>query len=57
MCRAVRCGQCNKVGWAGCGAHVEQVLAGVPEDERCKCREAAARPPIDLPPAGERAKQ
>jgi hypothetical protein len=51
MCRAVRCGQCGKIGWAGCGAHVEQVLAGVPEEERCKCREQAMRPsPIELPP-------
>lgn len=24
--------------WAGCGRHVEQALAGVPQDQRCKCR-------------------
>jgi Na+-translocating ferredoxin:NAD+ oxidoreductase RNF subunit RnfB len=35
MCRSVRCRQCGKTGWAGCGAHVEQVLAGIPTSERC----------------------
>jgi fumarate hydratase subunit beta len=28
------------VTFAGCGAHVEQVLAGVPKEQRCRCREA-----------------
>ena len=23
--------------WAGCGAHVEQVLGDVPADDRCAC--------------------
>jgi len=36
MCRRVSCSICGKVGWAGCGAHVEMVLAGVPEDDRCQ---------------------
>lgn len=35
MCRAKTCRQCGKVGWAGCGQHVEQVLAGVPKSQRC----------------------
>ncbi len=35
MCRAVRCSKCGKMGWAGCGQHVEQVLRGVPQSERC----------------------
>ncbi|MFO0747223.1 MAG: hypothetical protein U1F43_16390 [Myxococcota bacterium] len=42
MCRAVRCGKCGKVGWAGCGAHVDQVLAGVAPADRCRCREEKA---------------
>lgn len=42
MCRAVTCQKCGKASWAGCGAHVEQVLAGVPPEQRCKCREEAA---------------
>jgi hypothetical protein len=35
MCRKVTCKVCGKATWAGCGAHVEQVLGGVPVDERC----------------------
>jgi hypothetical protein len=35
MCRAVICKTCGKTTWAGCGRHVDQVLAGVPEGERC----------------------
>lgn len=42
MCRAVRCSSCGKTGWAGCGAHVDQVMAGVPASERCRCREEGA---------------
>lgn len=40
MCVRVTCNVCGKPTYAGCGAHVESVLAGVPKDERCKCREA-----------------
>ena len=39
MCRQVTCPQCGKPTWAGCGAHVEQVLGHIPKDARCKCRE------------------
>ncbi len=39
MCRAVKCQQCGKTTWAGCGAHVQQVMAGVPNNERCRCDE------------------
>ncbi len=35
MCRAVRCKSCGKTTWAGCGQHVDQVLAGVPHADRC----------------------
>ena len=42
MCQRVQCKKCGKPTWAGCGKHVEQALAGVPKDERCACREAAA---------------
>ncbi len=44
MCSPAKCSKCGKVGWVGCGAHVEQVLRGVPEDQRCKCREAQPQP-------------
>jgi hypothetical protein len=37
MCRRKTCRSCGKATWAGCGAHVEQVLAGVPETQRCAC--------------------
>jgi hypothetical protein len=39
MCHRVRCRQCGKPTWAGCGAHVEQALAGVQREARCRCRE------------------
>jgi hypothetical protein len=35
MCRAVRCKTCGKTTWAGCGQHVDQVMAGVARDDRC----------------------
>lgn len=37
MCHRVTCKRCGKPTWAGCGAHVEQALAGVPADARCQC--------------------
>lgn len=42
MCMQVKCQQCGKPTWAGCGAHIEQALANVPRAERCACREQAA---------------
>jgi len=39
MCRRVQCEKCGKPTYAGCGMHIEQVLAGVPPEERCRCRE------------------
>ena len=43
MCRRVQCRSCGKPGYAGCGAHVEQVLGNVPRDQRCRCREHKAQ--------------
>lgn len=40
MCRRVNCPTCGRPTWAGCGAHIEQALAGVPKDERCQCQES-----------------
>lgn len=37
MCSPVRCSDCGKVTWAGCGQHVEEALAGVPDEQRCRC--------------------
>jgi hypothetical protein len=39
MCQRVKCSSCGKPTYAGCGAHVEQVLADVPKEDRCKCRD------------------
>ena len=35
MCRAVPCKTCGKTTWAGCGQHVDQVMARVPSGQRC----------------------
>ncbi|WAL70620.1 hypothetical protein OU787_03380 [Kitasatospora sp. YST-16] len=37
MCRRVTCKSCGKPTFAGCGMHVDQVLAGVPKAQRCSC--------------------
>lgn len=37
MCRPVKCRQCSKTTWAGCGMHVDEVMAGVPSAQRCDC--------------------
>jgi hypothetical protein len=39
MCRRADCSKCGRPTYAGCGAHVEQVLAEVPVTERCRCRD------------------
>jgi hypothetical protein len=47
MCRRVECKKCGKPSWAGCGAHIEQVLGNVPVADRCRCDEIRVqnRPP------------
>jgi hypothetical protein len=42
MCRAITCNKCQRPTWAGCGAHIEQVLGHVPPAERCQCRAGGA---------------
>ena len=42
MCTPARCSRCSKTTWQGCGAHVDEVMASVPDVERCLC-EAAPR--------------
>ncbi len=39
MCKQIQCRECGKPTWAGCGAHIEQVMGAVPPEARCKCRE------------------
>ncbi|TPP64009.1 hypothetical protein FGIG_06694 [Fasciola gigantica] len=36
-CYTARCNRCGKMTWQGCGKHVQQVMASVPESNRCKC--------------------
>lgn len=38
MCSAVGCTVCGKITWAGCGEHVDSVMADVPPDQRCTCK-------------------
>ncbi len=38
MCRKVDCSKCGKASWAGCGAHIDVVMADVPESDRCECQ-------------------
>ena len=46
MCTAVKCRICGKMTWTGCGRHVEQVLRGVPQGQRCQGHDSqAAAPP------------
>jgi len=42
MCRRVDCSKCGRPTYAGCGAHVEQVLRDVAPGDRCRCRESTA---------------
>jgi len=42
MCHRVTCRRCGKPSWAGCGMHIEEALRGVPQADRCQCREQAA---------------
>lgn len=42
MCRAVNCRTCGKTTWAGCGQHVDQVMRGIPNSQRCQGHERDA---------------
>lgn len=35
MCSPVRCRQCGKTTWSGCGQHVAAIKAMVPADQWC----------------------
>lgn len=57
MCRRIQCPECGKPSFAGCGAHVEQVLGDVPKSERCKCAEERAAKKGASPPDAPAAKK
>jgi hypothetical protein len=40
MCRRTTCRSCGKTTWAGCGQHVDQVMAAVPTADRCPGHDA-----------------
>lgn len=44
MCVRVDCPTCAKPTFAGCGAHIEMVLADVPPPDRCQCRSKSSQP-------------
>lgn len=37
MCSPIRCSTCGKITWTGCGQHVDDVMADVPQDQQCTC--------------------
>ncbi len=37
MCSPATCRTCGKASYSGCGQHVDQMLAGVPQNKRCDC--------------------
>lgn len=44
MCRAVKCQTCGKTTAAGCGRHVDQVMATVPKAKQCTCPPPEPKP-------------
>ncbi len=51
MCSPATCRSCGKATYRGCGQHVNQVLAGVPDSQRCDC---AAKPAAQSASGGGR---
>lgn len=43
MCSPATCPTCGKATWTGCGNHVEQALAGVPQAQRCQGHSGSAQ--------------
>ena len=56
MCSPVKCKNCGRVTWSGCGDHVDQVMATVPVDQRCVCNAlpSTTQAPEDPPLNSER---
>ncbi|MBL8951556.1 MAG: hypothetical protein JNK82_12315 [Myxococcaceae bacterium] len=48
MCTQVKCGRCGKPTWSGCGRHIEQALANVPPEQRCRCQAEPKAPASGL---------
>ena len=37
MCSPALCPVCKNYTWSGCGNHIEQALAGIPQEKLCTC--------------------
>lgn len=37
MCYPALCPTCRNTTWDGCGMHADDVMASVPQDQRCTC--------------------
>lgn len=37
MCRLMQCARCERLTWAGCGKHLEQLFHNIAYDKRCWC--------------------
>lgn len=44
MCSPATCPHCGKATWTGCGNHVEQALAGIPQAQRCQGHASGSTP-------------
>ena len=44
MCSPVRCRTCGKITWSGCGDHVDEVRAMVPDELWCEGHETDEQP-------------
>jgi hypothetical protein len=44
MCSPVRCRTCGKITWAGCGDHVDEIKAMVPDELWCPGHEDDEQP-------------
>lgn len=44
MCYPVRCPDCGKTTWDGCGQHVDDVMRSVPPVQQCRCQRAPEQP-------------
>lgn len=40
MCHQTTCKLCKKATWAGCGQHQNEVMRGIPKNQRCVCTPA-----------------
>ncbi|KAH6890357.1 hypothetical protein B0T10DRAFT_560872 [Thelonectria olida] len=53
MCYGATCPTCSKKSWRGCGSHIPQALAGVPENQWCTCGPRTKVDGKEYPPAAK----